>query len=178
MNRSSINIIVCAVAVLLMAPLLVATVDDINQRKFDTAIEEMLSISDKPMPLVIEAMDEAQAIEDEIAAAEEAAYYYEPVYYAPSYSGEASDFMRQGVVYDGDTRYTWYSQRILAGGGLTELNNNGRHVEDGFVKDGDGYIAVASSDYEKGTIVDTPFGQGKVYDSGCASGTIDVYTDF
>ena len=82
------------------------------------------------------------------------------------------------MVYDGDTKYTWYSQRVLPGGGLTELNNNGRHVEGGYVVDGDGYIAVASSDHEIGTVLDTPFGVAKVYDTGCASGTVDVYTNF
>ena len=92
--------------------------------------------------------------------------------------GDASSFKSQGVVYMNGTRYTWYSQNVLPGHGLTSLNNNGRHVENGFVKDADGYIAVASSDHAKGTVVDTPYGAGKVYDSGCASGTIDIYTDY
>ena len=83
-----------------------------------------------------------------------------------------------GVVEEGDVTYTWYSQNVLPGGGLDELNANGRHVEGGFVVDGDGYIAVASSDYEKGAIVDTPFGEAKVYDCGPESGVIDVYTNF
>ena len=31
----------------------------------------------------------------------------------------------------------------------------------------------------KGTVVNTPFGKaGKIYDSGCAADTLDVYTDF
>ena len=83
-------------------------------------------------------------------------------------------------MYDGDTRYTWYSQNVLPGGGLTELNSNGRHVDEatGFIMDGDGYIAVASSDHPHGAVVDTPWGPGKVYDEGCDSGTIDIYTDF
>ena len=106
--------------------------------------------------------------------------YYEESYYEPYTSCYENDFRSAGVVYGEDgTRYTWYSQNVLAGNGLIELNNNGRHVnEDGYVCDGEGYIAVASSDHEQGTIVETPFGTGKVYDSGCASGTIDVYTDF
>ena len=55
----------------------------------------------------------------------------------------------------------------------------GRHVDSrGLVCDGDGYICVASSDYKKGTIVETSLGTGKVYDSGCASGTIDIYTNW
>ena len=106
--------------------------------------------------------------------------YYEPFYdYFDAEDGiTAAEFMYYGVVEQDGTRYTWYSQRVLSGGGLTELNANGRHVEGGYVVDGDGYIAVASSDYEKGTVLDTPFGEAKVYDTGCASGTVDVYTDF
>ena len=61
----------------------------------------------------------------------------------------------------------------------TELNENGRHTEGGFVKDGDGYIAVASCDYEKGTVLETPFGAAKVYDTGYLQpGQVDVYTSF
>ena len=71
---------------------------------------------------------------------------------------------------------TWYSQRVLPGGGL---DIPGRHVnEEGFVCDGDGYICLASSTYSKGTVVETSRGIGKVYDSGCAPGTIDIYTDW
>ena len=90
-----------------------------------------------------------------------------------------NDFMRAGVIEDGDVAYTWYSQNVLPGGGLDELNANGRHVdESGFIRDADGYIAVASSDYGIGEIVSTPWGEAKVYDTGCDSGVIDVYTDF
>lgn len=109
-------------------------------------------------------------------------YYYEQTYYIPSYDLSdgisASEFQFLGVVEDGGVRYTWYSQNVLPGGGLTELNDNGRHVEGGYVVDGDGYIAVASSDYEKGTVIETPFGTAKVYDTGCESGVVDVYTNF
>ena len=111
--------------------------------------------------------------------------YYDYEWYEPSYDYfdaedgiTAQEFMYYGVVEQDGTRYTWYSQNVLPGGGLNELNANGRHVEGGYVMDGDGYIAVASSDYEKGTVIDTPFGAAKVYDTGCASGTVDVYTNF
>lgn len=91
----------------------------------------------------------------------------------------AQEFQWLGVVSDEQHTYTWYSERVLPGGGLDDLNASGRHSEDGFVKDGDGYIAVASCDYEKGTVIDTPFGQAKVYDTGyLAPGQVDVYTSF
>lgn len=85
---------------------------------------------------------------------------------------------RGGVYWNPNTglKETWYSQRVLPGGGL---NIPGRHVnEEGFVCDADGYICVASSDYAKGTVLETSRGIGKVYDCGCASGTVDLYTDW
>lgn len=132
--------------------------------------------------------------EDEVAAAKETKFDQTPSsttiqtssnYSSNNYnsydysSGYTNDFKSAGVVYENGTRYTWYSQNVLPGSGLDELNSNGRHVDDdGYIRDGDGYIAVASSDHSQGDIVDTPWGQGKVYDSGCDSGTIDIYTNF
>lgn len=128
----------------------------------------------------------AELIEEPTEYVGEYVEYYEPTYYEPAFwqsvdtsdGISAAEFQWLGVVEDGETRYTWYSQNVLPGGGLDELNANGRHVEGGYVVDGDGYIAVASSDHEKGTVIETPFGTAKVYDTGCASGTIDVYTNF
>lgn len=90
---------------------------------------------------------------------------------------EPYDLYNQGRLYYGDYQYTWYSERVLPGYGLTI---DGRHTDaDGFVCDGDGYICVAASSLNKGTVVDTPFGrQGKVYDGGCDWGTIDVYVNW
>ena len=71
---------------------------------------------------------------------------------------------------------TWYSQRVLPGGGL---RIPGRHVNnEGFVCDEDGYICLASSTYAKGAIIETSRGMGKVYDCGCAPGIIDLYVDW
>lgn len=82
----------------------------------------------------------------------------------------------KGVVYYNGHRETYYSQKVLPGNGL---KIPGRHVaSDGTIRDEDGYICVASSDLPKGTVVQTSLGAGKVYDSGCASGTIDLYTDW
>lgn len=79
----------------------------------------------------------------------------------------------KGVVYYNGHRETWYSQKVLPGRGL---KIPGRHVDSrGLVCDGNGYICVASSDLAKGTIVETSLGTGKVYDSGCAKNTIDIY---
>lgn len=95
-------------------------------------------------------------------------------YVYPSGPGQLNPWI--GVVYYNGHRETYYSQRVLPGGGLSIP---GRHVaSDGTIRDANGYICVASSDYPKGTVVETSLGTAMVYDTGCASGTIDIYTDW
>ena len=92
----------------------------------------------------------------------------------------ASDFQYQGVIEGNGRVYTWYSERVLPGEGLTELNSNGRTVNDsGYVVDGEGYIAVASPYGVDaiGTIIETPFGLAKVYDV-CENDSYDLYTSW
>jgi len=100
---------------------------------------------------------------------------YDNATYGPEY------LRVMGVVEGDDGRiYTWYSEKVLPGEGLYELNSNGRHVdENGYVVDGDGYIAIASpwGDPPIGTVIDTPFGAGMVYDV-CEGDTFDVYTSW
>ena len=88
---------------------------------------------------------------------------------------DGNSFKSQGVVYWNGIRYTWYSSNVLYHYRTPEwtVDSNGFYVTS------DGLFVVASSDYPQGTIVDTPFGhKGIVLDSGCASGTIDMYTKF
>lgn len=118
---------------------------------------------------------------------EEPVYYdYEPDYWEPEpyaepepvYDGETPDIYTMGVIDDGERTWTWYSSRTLPGNGLDELNSNGRTTNDeGFVVDGDGYIAVASpwGQDSIGTVIDTPYGPGKIYDSN-EGGSYDLYT--
>ena len=118
-----------------------------------------------------EPITEAAEIEEYIEEPEEEVIYEEVSFgdYSPS------DLQFQGVLYWGGWRWTWYSERVLPGGGLSIP---GRHTETdtGFVCDGDGYICLASGSLSKGTVVDTPFGRlGKVYDCGCAADVLDVY---
>lgn len=82
-------------------------------------------------------------------------------------------FMFLGVINWGGKKFTYYSQRVLPGGGL---KIPGRHVNaDGYVADKDGYIVVANN-APLGTIIDTPFGyKGKVYDRGTVGNHFDVY---
>ncbi len=84
----------------------------------------------------------------------------------------------KGVVYYNGHRETYYSQKVLPGNGL---KIPGRHVaDDGTIRDGDGYICVAAntSYMKKGTVLMTSLGPAKVYDCGCAYGTIDVYVNW
>lgn len=101
--------------------------------------------------------------------------YIEPQYY-PSSEGALNPYV--GVVYFNGHKETYYSQRVLPGDGL---NIPGRHVAgDGTIRDGEGYICVAAdpSYLPYGSLVETSLGAGKVYDSGCDYGTIDIYTDW
>ena len=91
-----------------------------------------------------------------------------------SYSGNSGSFQSQGVIYQNGIRYTYYSSNVLYHYRTPEWNAG----SDGIYRDSAGYIVVASSDHSQGSVVSTPFGAGKVYDSGCASGTIDIYTNF
>ena len=96
-----------------------------------------------------------------------------PTYTAPS-SG-TGNFQSDGVWYDDNYRYTWYSSNAAYHYRTPEWSAG----SDGIYRDSEGYVVVASSDYAQGTVIeDTPFGAAKVYDTGCASGTLDVYTNY
>lgn len=84
---------------------------------------------------------------------------------------------RKGVVYFNDHKETYYTEEALPGPGL---KIPGRHVAyDGTIRDENSYIVVASdlSFYPRGSIVSTSLGLGKVYDTGCSYGTIDIYVN-
>lgn len=89
----------------------------------------------------------------------------------------AGQFQNLGVINWSGYRWTWYSQRVLPGNGL---KIPGRHVDsNGYVCDENDYICLSSNDLSKGTVISTPFGKnGKIYDCGCPSGTVDVYVNW
>lgn len=81
-----------------------------------------------------------------------------------------------GVVYYAGHRETWYSIHE-PGQTVTAWDIPGKHIaDDGTIRDCDGFICIASSDHEAHTVIMTSVGIGKVYDTGCSHGTIDVYT--
>ena len=117
----------------------------------------------------------------------------EPEVQTPSYDGggyvdanvdgtwiSGSDFAWMGVHYDSGSgySYTYYSENVLPGGGLSIP---GRHVGDeGYVMDGNGNLCLASDDLPYGTVVSVPFGSGTgvVYDCGSGYGNLDVYVSW
>lgn len=86
---------------------------------------------------------------------------------------DLDDFMFRGVIYWDGYKFTYYSEKVLPGGGL---RIPGRHVNaDGYVADEDGYIVLAG-DAAMGTVFETPFGyKGKIYDRGTVGNHLDVY---
>ena len=97
---------------------------------------------------------------------------YSAVY---SYNGLTK---RRGAIYFNGHRETYYSEKVLPGNGL---NIPGRHVaDDGTIRDGDGFICVAAdpSYMAKYSTLITSLGPAKVYDTGCAYGTVDIYTSW
>lgn len=99
--------------------------------------------------------------------------YSEPYTYSPSRLSKS-----RGALYFNGHKETYYSQNVLPG---TSLRIPGRHVaDDGTVRDGDGFICVAADPgyLAKGSVVITSLGPAKIYDTGCAYGTIDIYVNW
>ena len=104
--------------------------------------------------------------------------YAPPANPAPTYNTPSSgsgNFQADGVWYDENYRYTWYSSNAAYHYRTPEWTAG----SDGVYRDSEGYVVVASSDHAQGTVIEnTPFGPAKVYDTGCASGTLDIYTNY
>lgn len=91
--------------------------------------------------------------------------------YSPSY------FKKMGIIYWGGYEYSYYSERVLKGGGLNIPN---RHTdENGYVCDGNNRICVASGVLKKGTILPSPFGKELCVYDWCGTGSrVDVYVNW
>lgn len=149
-------------------------------------VMDTMAVSDISEDLTQTAMDiqaeaeaeaEAQRIAEEEAARQAYIQQQQTQTYEstpePVYSGNS--FESDGVWSDGTYRYTWYSSNAAYHYRTPEWTAG----SDGIYRDAEGYVVVASSDHPQGTVIEsTPFGSAKVYDTGCASGTLDVYTNF
>ena len=80
----------------------------------------------------------------------------------------------KGVNYHNGRKETFYSSNVIYHYRTPEWTVD----EYGVYRDSDGYVVVAASDLGQGSEVDTSFGKGKVYDSGCSAGTTDIYTNW
>lgn len=80
----------------------------------------------------------------------------------------------KGVNYFNGNRETYYSSNVLRHYRTDEWTPD----VNGVYRDSDNYVVVASSDLAHGSTIATSHGLGKVYDSGCASGTVDIYTNW
>ena len=129
---------------------------------------------------------EAQRLEAEKAAAEQAALEIMETSQQVQNTSQSGGYSYQsgegvltksgGVNYYNGYKETYYSQRVLPGGGL---NIPGRHVAaDGTIRDGDGYIVVASDRQGKGETGTCSLGNYKVYDTGVGHDGVDIYTDW
>ena len=150
-----------------------APTDTTNRAVYDQwQRERMKGVLDGRLAQMRAALDEAA----QAAYAEQVYYetYYEPTYYAPSRSS-GDGFMQQGVRggVDSDTE-TWYSSNAAYHYRTGEWTPD----SEGYYRDADGYYVVASSDYAQGEVVNTSKGEARVYDSGPASGNIDMYVNW
>ena len=115
---------------------------------------------------------------EQAAWEEQQAAYYEPTYYAPSYSGVQGnpDGLNSfvGVIeYDG-RRETAYSSNVLYHYRTSEWTAD----EQGFYHDSEGRYVVAASDMEQGTVFQGSMGECIVLDSGCDAGVTDYYVNW
>lgn len=141
---------------------------------------KMDKIGEKVLAIIEEYEAQKAAEEQAVWEAEQAACYYEPVYYSGySYGGVSGDpdglnsFV--GVV-DGPngTIETAYSSNVLYHYRTSEWTPD----EYGFYRTSDGYYVVASNEYEEGTVIETSRGEAMVLDGGCAEGYIDFYVNW
>ena len=91
-----------------------------------------------------------------------------------SYSNDSGLSRNSGVNYHDGWRETYYSSNVLYHYRTGEWTAD----SNGVYRDSNGYVVVASTSDPFGSIVRTSFGPGKVYDTGCAIGTHDIYTNW
>ena len=116
-------------------------------------------------PIVVVEKEKVEIVESSVSKKPD--IYCEKIY-------EVSEFKKLGKVKYGNFYYTWYSEKVLPGGGL---KIPGRHHNNlGFVADINGFIVGASDSLPRHTVVDTPVGlKAKIYDCGPGLGIVDLY---
>lgn len=99
---------------------------------------------------------------------------YEPEYAEYYYVSNAQDYASSE-----DTRYTEYYPSENTGAFAYAPDLEITLGADGTYRDKDGFVVVAGNrnEYSPYEEVDTPYGKGKVYDTGCSYGIVDVYRE-
>lgn len=159
-----------------------------NDRTNTAAIERMRHAAEKKwtaqrveqLAILREATESRESQQDGTHSAVWAGYDPEPANDANGAVEGAGNGAPWDVVHDGGWRYTWYSDREQTGPLAYAEGYGGVLGDDGVYRDGEGYVMVAANRSDLGAMdtVDTPYGEGKVYDTGCPAGTIDVYTSW
>ena len=144
----------------------------------ESAPEPILDSISEPIPEPEPAPEPEEVVEELIDQLPTAYGYI--LLYDKSYNVETDVKLNSyiGVVYFNGHKETYYSQKVLPGGGL---RIPGRHVaEDGTVRDEEGYICVAADwNYlPYGATVLTSLGPARVYDTGCDYGVVDIYVNW
>jgi len=134
--------------------------------------EEPEEVEEKPEEIV----EQVEYIPEDTVDYYDDTEYYEESTYDDSYSGNGSGLTKQSGVnqYNG-RRETYYSSNVLRHYRIDEWHTD----ENGVWRDSDGYVVVAADDIPEGGLVDTSFGEGKVYDCGVGyDGGTDIYTNW
>lgn len=121
---------------------------------------------------VVAGIEETGLRTDETASYDGFSYYEAPS--ETTYASTSGLTPESGVNYYNGNRETYYSSNVLYHYRTPEWTAGA----DGVYRDSDGYVVVASSDLAQGSVLDTSLGAAKVYDTGCASGTVDVYVNW
>lgn len=183
-----IGVVSGAMATILLATIALTIPKSSNDISVDKSAEivEHVNADDDLAQMASEVEPTPFVVEEEIVPEETSYYapqtttysYTPPANPAPTYAAPSSgsgNFQADGVWYDENYRYTWYSSNAAYHYRTPEWTAG----SDGVYRDSEGYVVVASSDHTQGTVIeDTPFGPAKVYDTGCASGTLDIYTNY
>ena len=140
--------------------LIIATDEPINTNNYESTPEETAPVVDaQPQSEVVETT--TQATQEQVSIPSSGTGVLNPV---------------DGINYYNGVKESYYSQKVLAGGGL---NIPGRHVAaDGTIRDADNYIVVASDTQAKGSTGQSSLGAYKVSDTGVGHSGIDVYTNW
>lgn len=140
--------------------LIIATDEPINTNNYESTPQETAPVVDaQPQSEVVETT--AQVTQEQVSIPGSGTGVLNPV---------------DGINYYNGVKESYYSQKVLAGGGL---NIPGRHVAaDGTIRDADNYIVVASDTQAKGSTGQSSLGAYKVYDTGVGHSGIDVYTNW